>query len=65
MRQHRFLPPLAALFTTDSYRAPQSRSEPESPTPASLEQWELELGDERKYGLSSASGKIQILPPEY
>jgi hypothetical protein len=64
MDPSRPLPPLAALFTTDNYRVPSPRAQ-EPDAPASLDQWELPLDDERRYGLTRASGQIQIVPPEY
>jgi hypothetical protein len=62
-REANALPPLAALFTTDGYRVPGAELAP--PMPDALGQWELPLGDDRAYGLNSASGQIRIVPPAY
>lgn len=62
-RDHGPLPPLAALFTTDGYRVP--RATPDATGDDGLDRWELALQDDREYGLTNASGQIQITPPGY
>jgi hypothetical protein len=57
------LPPLAALFATDGYRAPRATADATGDD--GLDQWELALEEGREYGLSGASGQIQIAPPAY
>jgi hypothetical protein len=65
MDPSRPLPPLAALFTTDHYRVPSPGPEPAPEEGSSVDQWELPLDDARHYGLTRASGQIEIVPPAY